>query len=339
LAEELQHKIALLNRRTNKAPTMPITSSDPRALAATSAAEQMELPAAGGPRIRALSPWYGSKRTLAPQIITQLGRHACYWEPFCGSCSILLSKEPATYESVNDLHGDLINLALVVQDPTKSLTLYERAYRTLCCEQFARDAKEQLLAPMPDDLPCQSRAYFYLVHSWFHVNGIAGTPLRHTGSFCVRYSAKGGNGATRWRSVVESIPAWHERLRGVQILSRDAFDLIEKIDDADGTVLYVDPPYLRHTRGAKYEHDFRPSDHLRLSQLLSRFQRARVVLSYYEDPQLRELYPRWSKIDQAKLKVAKSMVNSGMRDGSGRTEAPEVLLVNGPVIGLAQELF
>lgn len=198
-------------------------------------------------KISALAPWYGSKRQLAPEIIRQLGDHRAYWEPFCGSCSVLLSKPPATYESVNDLHQDLFNLALVVQNEMLAKELYSRASRTLFHEKLCHVAKEKITKPAQplDDI---ERAYWYLVFSWFHLNGIAGTPTAHTGTFCVRYSSKGGNGATRWRSVVESIPDWHDRLRNVQILCRDAFDLLPEIEDSAGTVIYVDPPYIQEGR-------------------------------------------------------------------------------------------
>lgn len=172
------------------------------------------------------------------------------------------------------------------------------------------------------------RAYWYLVFSWMGLNGISGTPLHHTGTFAVRYSGNGGNGATRWRSVGESIPDWHERLIGVQILSRDAFAILERLDDAEGTAIYVDPPYM--TKGAKYVHDFTPEDHSRLALLLRRFRKPRVVVSYYAHPLLADLYAGWQVLD---CSVAKSMVNSGRRDQRGATPAPEVLLVNGPVIG------
>ena len=36
-------------------------------------------------KIKAIAPWYGSKRTLAPRIINQLGPHTTYVEPFAGS--------------------------------------------------------------------------------------------------------------------------------------------------------------------------------------------------------------------------------------------------------------
>jgi site-specific DNA-cytosine methylase len=40
-------------------------------------------------KIKALAPWYGSKRTLADRIVKELGPHKFYVEPFCGSCAVL----------------------------------------------------------------------------------------------------------------------------------------------------------------------------------------------------------------------------------------------------------
>jgi DNA adenine methylase len=275
-------------------------------------------------KISAIAPWYGSKRTLAPLIIEQLGPHSCYWEPFAGSCSVLLAKPPATYESVNDLHGDWFNLCLVLKDDGMAKDLYARAYRTLFHESILPAAKGSLRLPAPKS-PNVARAETYLSFSWMSLNGVSGTPLHNTGTFAARYSAKGGNGATRWRSMVESIPDWHERLRGVQILNRDAFVVLESLDDAIGTAIYVDPPYIE--KGAKYVHDFKPEDHDRLAETLRRFKKARVVVSYYENPRLKDLYRGWTKV---KCYVAKSMVNGGMRDKKGAQEAPEIMLINGP---------
>lgn len=288
-------------------------------------------------KIGSLAPWYGAKRTLAPRIVEQLGQHRVYWEPFCGSCSVLFAKERCTYETVNDLHKDLINLALVVQHEESAQHLYKRVAATLFHEDLLPLAKQHLLGERSHDSPNMERAYWYLIFSWMSLNGISGTPLHHTGTFAVRYSGNGGNGAIRWASVCESIPDWHQRLIGVQILSRDAFEILPRIDDAAGTALYIDPPYLE--KGARYVHDFEQKDHERLEEVLRRFKRCRVVVSYYAHPLLADLYPGWTVIDSSKLRIAKSMVNSGKRDQGGRTEAPEVLLVNGPAIGGQSNLF
>lgn len=288
-------------------------------------------------KIKAIAPWFGSKRTLAPAVVEQLGGHRAYWEPFCGSCAVLFAKPQATYESVNDLHQDLVNLALVLQAEDTALDLYAKVTRTLFHEHLLPVAKAALAAPMPE-FPNVNRAYWYLVFSWVGLNGISGTPLNHTGTFAVRYSSAGGNGATRWASVAESVPAWHRRLAGVQILSRDAFDLLARIDDEPGTAVYCDPPYI--AKGAKYVHDFTSVDHARLAALLSRFRHARVVVSYYAHPRLSELYPypQWTVIGPDRLNVAKSMVNGGRRDAGGRVSAPEILLVNGPEFVAGGEL-
>src|SRR5581483_4825662 len=249
------------------------------------------------------------------------------WEPFCGSLAVLLAKEPCTWEFANDLHGDLVNLARVLQQEDLALALYARAERTLFVEAFSAESRERLLeAWEPGPEPDPERAYHYLRFSWFARNGTAGTPIGKTGTFCVRYSATGGDGARRWRSVVESIPDWHRRLRHVTILGpSDAFKLLPRIDDAPGTVVYADPPYF--VKSTRYVHDFAAPDHARLAAELRRFRRARVVLSYYEAPELGELYPGWARIE---CPVSKSMANAGQRGKKGRTEAPEVLLVNQP---------
>ena len=106
------------------------------------------------------------------------------------------------------------------------------------------------------------------------------------------------------------------------MLRRDGVEIIGRIKDEAGTVIYCDPPYL--TKGAEYTHDFSSRDHLRLAAELNCFKLARVVVSYYDDPALMTLYPAWDKIA---VSVRKDMSLQGHRGGSG-TMAPEVLLVN-----------
>jgi DNA adenine methylase len=288
--------------------------------------------------IAALAPWYGSKRTLAPTIVEQLGPHHAYWEPFCGSLAVLLSKPPVTYELANDLHRELTNLALALQDRDKAERLYNRVYRTLFDEGLCQRARDKV--KVTEDDPSTGdvdRAYWYMVSSWFDLSGIAGTRLRRKAGFRVRHTADGGNGAGHWKSVVGSIAAWHERLRGVQILCRDGFSVLESAKDERDAAIYVDPPYLQ--KKSRYQHDFSPEDHRRLAELLRRFKRSRVVLSYYDDPLLGELYAGWERLESSELGVAKAMVQSGMRDQRGKVQAPELLLVNGPIWGRQPQLF
>lgn len=305
-------------------------------------------------KITALLPYFGSKRTLAPRIVAELGHHSSYWEPCAGSMAVLLAKPVVSQETVNDLHGGVVCLARVLADELLAVQLYRRLKQTLCCEALFEDSVAFIKAAKKPiwwmrDSSCGEKpghrradanmleyAYHFFVASWIGRNGVAGTQSYNQG-FCVRYTSNGGIQGTRFVSAVDSIPDWHERLREVTILTRDAFEVIPRIEDSRGTVLYVDPPYI--VKGATYIHDFEPADHARLAGLLCRFENARVVVSYYEHPSLAELYPGWTKVE---CTVTKSLVNQGMRGKAGRGEkvqAPEVLLLNGPSLAEPAGLF
>lgn len=244
-------------------------------------------------KIKALVPWFGAKRNLAPIIVELIGKHTAYWEPFCGSMAVLFKKPPCGMETVNDLHGDLINLAKVVQDKELAFQLYDKLSRTLCAERFFEESKERWISQGYDDSEISlDRAYDYFVASWMGINGVSGTQ-RCNYQFALRWCVGGGQGATRFSNVVSSIPAWHKRLQKVMIVQKDAFWLLENIKDGYGAVIYIDPPYFE--KNGKYIHDFEDADHERLAELLSRFKLATVIISYYDHPRLDELYPGWDR--------------------------------------------
>lgn len=284
-------------------------------------------------KIKALAPWFGSKRNLAPKIIKQLGPHSVYWEPFCGSMAVLLAKPECRMETVNDLHGELINLASVIQDSRLGPCLYRQLRRSWMDESLYDKCREAIHTGEPNGTDLD-RAFAYFVASWLGRNGTSGLGTKRVGrSFSVRFTKNGGHGATRYRSAIDSIPGWRRRMRGVTILRRDGFKLIERIEDAGETAVYVDPPYLM--KGADYVHDFKSGDHGRLAELLHRFKQTRVVVSYYDHPRLANLYPDWTKLT---YNVSKAMAHQGKR-GANDTRAIEVLLINGPAFGGEGGLF
>jgi len=274
-----------------------------------------------GPKIKAIAPWFGGKRNLAPKIVDALGDHRVYWEPFCGSMAVLMAKPPCVMETVNDLHRDLVNLARVIQHATHGPALYRRLRRTLMAEELFNESGAIIRGGEAGEFD-PDRAYHYFTTAWLGRNGVAGTSS-YNAHFCVRYTANGGHAAKRWDSVILSIPAWRKRLRNVTILRRDAFELLERIDDRARTAIYVDPPYL--IKSKKYKHDFDDADHQRLAEALGRFKHARVVVSYYGHPDLDKLYPGWAR--RAK-EVTKAMSCTG--PSKKPTKAVEVLLINQP---------
>ena len=313
-----------------------------------------DAPPAGG--ITRAVPWFGAKAKMASKyIVPELGRHRNYIEPFCGSCAVLLSKPQVAYETVNDLHGDLTHLLRCLQDEGIAMWLYGAAARTCFAEGILYDARRLIdSSPPPRDAePCdRHRALAYLVQSWMMRNGLAGTDRRLSAlsespnlEIALRFNTSGGSPTVRWASMVESIPAWHIRLRSAMVLQRDAFRVLEEVDDHDGLAIYVDPPYLPGSRTglksgntrASYKHEFEATepgifgsmdDHDRLAELLHRYQSARVVVSYYDHERLEQLYPGWTLIDCAQHK---NMANgSKHRVAGAQADSPEVLLINGP---------
>lgn len=163
-----------------------------------------------------------------------------------------------------------------------------------CAKSILDEAAARLKAhgrsPAPSE-PDLQRAQDYFLTSWLGRNGVAGTSSYNQG-FCRRFTKNGGHAATRFTSAVASIPAWRRRMRAVTILSECGIGLIKRIEDANGVVIYVDPPYF--VKGADYVHDFTHDDHTRLALALRRFTRTRVVVSYYDHPRIAELYPGWT---------------------------------------------
>lgn len=276
-------------------------------------------------KIKAILPYFGGKRSMAAKIVEALGAHKIYWSPFCGSMAVLFGKAPCEMETVNDLHRDLINLAKVIQEKDLGFKLYDKLCRTLYSEELFCEAKERWIsATQTNGPPDIERAYDYFVASWMGLNGVSGT-ARYNYCFAMRWCRGGGQGATRWQSVVSSMPAWHERLRNVVIIRRDAFEVLENIKDDSDTAIYCDPPYF--DKSDKYVHDFEDSDHKRLAEALKRFVHAQVVVSYYDCPQVRELYEGFEIISLKKSYASLRNATTGPKKKQ-RKEQTEVLIVN-----------
>jgi DNA adenine methylase len=294
-------------------------------------------------KIKSVAPWMGGKRTLAPAIVTELGPHTQYYESFCGSLAVLLAKPECPQETVSDLHGDVTNLAWILQDADLANALYERASRTLFAEsmirQFWQDLGTSVCQPEPDP----ERAYKFFVFSWAMRNGVSGTKrVRGNGfSIALRFTAGGGSPTVRFKSAVDSIPAWHQRLRNVVILRRDAFEVLPRFEDTKLLSIYADPPYIADSRSgyraagatSQYEHEFSHDspmfgdDHERLRDMLFKFTRARVVVSYYDCPRVRKLYDGWTFVAHDRNK---NLHVQNRRGGGKKANAPEVLILNGP---------
>lgn len=281
--------------------------------------------------INALAPWFGGKRTMAPMIADQVAAPGIkrVWVLFAGSMAVELALPEGIKIITNDKHRFIVNLASVIRDPVLGPKLYRRLRRT----PFSSSVYEEARTRIKLGWSGLDESYAYFVVAWMGMNGFSGTKKELDKPFAVRYTSNGGDPAKRFKSAVESIREWSRRMRDWTILNGCGVELAEKIEDKAGTAIYADPDYLEE--GAAYKHSLsrlgatKEEGHQRLAAALNRFKQTRVVVSYYADDRLAELYPGWNILE---VDAGKQLSQSSRRDAKGKTKAPEVLLCNQPFI-------
>lgn len=216
--------------------------------------------------------WPGGKRALSKQILPLLPKHTCYCEPFGGGAAILLAKGRSPIEVYNDLNGELVNLFRVVKyHPTE----FKRCIRlVLNSRQEFDDLKRQR------GLTDIQRAV-----SWFIQNRLSfGGKGSHYGYGRKSGGAASGSRFARMRAVMEL----NRRLDSVNI-EHLPWDTCVQRYDSEGTLFFLDPPYVEGSRGVYGPLAFAEEDHRALREMLAKVQ-AKWVLTYGDHPMIRDLY-------------------------------------------------
>lgn len=278
---------------------------------------------ATGAKITTLAPWFGGSRFLASEVGKLLT--GCKWVgiPFAGGMpEIAYIDAPSIV--VSDLHRHVINLAQCLRDERIGPILYRQLRRAPFHPEVLSDAQEWLkVQEPPGRMPDREAAFRYFVAVWMGRSGKAGGVDEFNGGLPVRWNANGGDSNTRYRSAVRSICSWRRILAKVNLVVQDCFEFLDKIEDVKGHGIYSDAPFPG--AGRKYKHNPGKTDkeerewHARLARALAGFTLARVVVRFYDDPLIRELYPksRWTWHHFTGRKQSNA-------------DAPEVLLTNGP---------
>lgn len=220
--------------------------------------------------------YFGGKWRLADWIVSHLPPHRVYVEPFCGAASVLFKKPRSYAEVINDLDDSIFNLFSVMRCP--------RAHRDLktSLESTAYSRREFELAHVFHPDPVES-ARRLIIRSFMGFGADSVTNIESKTGFRSNSNRSGTTPAHDWINYPSQIIAIHERLKGVVIENRDAFDLM-KTHDGPETVFYIDPPYHSDTRrSGRYQFEFSHDDHVRLIELMRELKGACVV-SGYEHP-------------------------------------------------------
>lgn len=279
--------------------------------------------------ITALAPWFGGARSLAHRIGPELGR--------LGWCGVLFAGGMPELPHIRtqagvatDLHRHIINVARVVAEDGLLLRMIRRVDRLLFHEDVLAAAQRRCMdrehggrvglfseGTRADAHPDLEWAADYFVCCWMGRGGYAGRGGELTQSIAVRYTASGGSSAKRWRSAVESLPAWGTVLSRWQFVCESAFDVLARLKPQEKAGLYLDPPWVG--AGDEYIHRFTTEQHIKLARECARLRSYRIVVRYGDHPLIRELYPEpaWRWVES----TTRNQING---------EVLEVLIVNGP---------
>ncbi|WP_251205857.1 DNA adenine methylase [Acetatifactor aquisgranensis] len=264
--------------------------------------------------MKAVFKYPGSKWSLAGWIISFFPAHHSYLEPFFGSGAVLFNKPRSNIETVNDLDGNVVNLFRCIREDPKKLA--DMIYMT----PYAREVNERAYRAVPED--SFEAAYDFIVR----LN--MGHGFRTTGErvgWKNDVSARERSYASQdWSSLPGRIMQAAERLRGVQIESRPAIDVIRRFNFKN-VLIYCDPPYMMETKhGRLYRYEMSDAEHEELLRALLQH-KGPVLLSGYDTDLYRDMLCKW----ECREKTSYSQVCSLKK---------EVLWMNFEPIGMQMEI-
>lgn len=225
----------------------------------------------------------GAKNRIAKWIISYIPPHDVYLEPFAGSLAVLLNKEPATIETVNDLHDEVVNYFKVLRD--QPAQLINEIYKT----PYARSEYNASYICNKNDDEVE-RARKFAVRCW---QGFGAANLYRNG-FKTGQQSNSPNCAKGWSQLPITLQQVSNRLKNVQIENLDAIELIKRYDTKD-VFIYCDPPYLVNTRkNYLYKHEMSNEQHIELLNLLKSHP-GKVMISGYDNELYDTALSNWHK--------------------------------------------
>jgi DNA adenine methylase len=221
----------------------------------------------------------GAKNRMADFIISLFPDNyekMTYLEPFFGSGSVFFRKTPSEIETINDIDQDIYNLFFQIRNNAEELS------RLINYTPWSRKEWEQSYIKTNSDIENARR---FLVRFWFSIGAKSYTK---TGFSYNIKDAANGNLSSFSKNLPAMIIEASGRLKSknnnlVQIENKNAIVLIEKYN-RENVLMYIDPPYVKNTRGCKYiyKHDMADEDHIELCNILNS-SLAKIIISGYEN--------------------------------------------------------
>ena len=236
----------------------------------------------GGPLRR-----YGGKGLNAPRVVPHFARATNYAEACLGAGGIFFRVPEGTYAraAVNDLDASLVTFFRVLRDQPDELA------RLCSLTPYSRSEFAAALIRSDDPLEEARRVWIRGRQGFSGIAKCAGNWGRDPGA----PAWLPGQSITK----LDALHAYARRLLHVAIDCIDGAEFIAKWG-REGTMVYVDPPYVASTRkGDAYLHELNDDGHRRFAAAChGAVERgARVAVSGYPSALYDALYAGWRRID------------------------------------------
>lgn len=247
-------------------------------------------------RTRSCLSYFGSDSEVANSLAKLINHCKHVTIPFAGGMSILPHLTARTVVA-NDLNNYAINFYRClsgVYGIGSTQELLGRCSSTLS-HPDELDSAISYLNKLEAHTTFVDRAWAYWVVCWVGRKGAGGLSKFPTKP-SVRWSADGGNNASRLRAVINDLREWAEHFERCEFVCEDYRKVLPKVHDKEENAVFCDPPWIELGKG--YMHTFTTTDeHAELEANLRRFKNATVLVRYGDHPMIRELYRDWNIID------------------------------------------
>lgn len=219
-------------------------------------------------------PYYGGKNPLRSAnkwIRSIIGyKHHRYVEPFCGMMGVLLTGK-AKFEIANDLNHNIVTWWKVLRDQPDEFH-YALKY-TPDSELLWMDALDYIKNERGDgSIEHAVHVHILLAKA---INPALGEKLGSIGYRNNLHRNPKSKLVLKFRDR-QYVERMSERLQNVQLLNKDALEIVQRVRTFENTMIYLDPPYAGKV-GEAYGMGF---DTNRLSELLVGA-KARIAISGY----------------------------------------------------------
>ena len=226
----------------------------------------------------------GAKNRLALWICSYIPAHQVYLEPYFGSGAVFFNKELVKIETINDLHGEVVNYFKVIRDKPEQLI------SLLQLTPYARDEYESSFSIKEGESDVE-RARKFAVRCW---QGFGCSNLYKNG-FRTSQQSNSPHTTKEWRELPERVIQANKRLLNAQIENIPALELINRYNTED-VFIYVDPPYLLNTRKRNlYLYEMSDEDHVQLLTVMKKH-KGKILISGYDNDLYNDMLKGWNKV-------------------------------------------